>query len=272
MTDKIDENALPISAGESTFVAFIIFINNLKSNFIKMKQKLNLLMTLLVSMMGYAHHIWLETKPVAELGGKHEVRLYFGDMEEVTPVAQWFSDLKEVEVIVQTPSGKVIKLETEDKGLYSAGYFEATEKGIYTVSFNHLVKDAFKGMKIRYQSVGFVSTDASINKKLTLGDKDYFQLVLQTKIKDGKRNYQMLKSDHLSDKIKVRIELNGGEPKSVRVDKKGNFSFSPVNKDKYMLRFSSSKTVNEKYNGADVNVEYTSLVYVRGTEYVNYSN
>ena len=62
-------------------------------------------------------------------------------------------------------------------------------------------------MKIRYQSVGFVSTDASINKKLTLGDKDYFQLVLQTKIKDGKRNYQMLKSDHLSDKIKVRIEL-----------------------------------------------------------------
>lgn len=230
-----------------------------------MKKVLSLLMFCAVTMFAYAHQIWLETKTSATLGSRHEVKIYFGEMNSITPVAKWFSNLRDIEVQLISPSGKITKLDKEAQENYYSAYFTADEKGVYKVSVNHLVKDSFKGMKIRYQSVGYVATETS-GKKITLGDKDFLQLELSPKA--GNYSYKMLKNKAMKGTNKAEVALKDGTESSIKLAKNGAFTYEPTTKDSYAIALVCKIPIKEVYNEKEVTWDYNILTYATGGELI----
>ena len=126
----------------------------------KMRRLLTLLMLCSVAWM-QAHTIWLETKTLAKLNEKHEIKIFFGEFgEEPTPTAKWFSNLKDLELKIISPMGKefIIREKTQNDKHYSS-FFTPMEKGTYKIIIKHLVADVHRKKKITYQSIAFFTTN-----------------------------------------------------------------------------------------------------------------
>ena len=162
-----------------------------------------------------------------------------------------------------SPSGKEQILEKQQKESYYAAFFTPTEKGIYTISVNHLVKDVFKGMKITYQSVAFVSVDSKENKEFVFGDLP-LQLSFDASVPKTEKTkvFKFLKEGRMAEKERVSITSENGWSMSYRTSNKGEIKFVPLWKGKYLVEFSWSKKEEGEHNGASYQSDYQTINYL----------
>ncbi|WP_057939409.1 hypothetical protein [Algoriphagus resistens] len=86
-----------------------------------------------------AHALWIHTSSKAKKGEEHPYRIYYADYHEnaIEPVANWYSDVKEFELWLISPSGKKTKLEPTATDEYFRGAFVPEEDGEYRLEISH---------------------------------------------------------------------------------------------------------------------------------------
>ena len=191
-------------------------------------------------------YLWIETNTEAKVGDWHEVRVFFGEPNETnkpTPTERWYSDLNTLSLLLISPSGKVVTLEKKQAELYYYANFKVEEEGVYTLSINHLVAKVYKRMRLRYQSVAYVSTHP-LKETIIMGDKSFFRLGIVPAEKEGQ-------------KYKAFYKKRG----TVRTDKKGAFYFNPDTSDRYVLNLAKKKKHRGKHNDRKYLFDYIWLTF-----------
>lgn len=212
----------------------------------------------------YAHTIWLETKNTGKTNQTHEIRIFFGEPDEApTPAAKWFSNLKDLELKIISPTGKefLIKEKTQQTDYYSA-FFTPTEKGTYKISVRHLVADVYNKHKITYQSVTFVNVDAK-NEVIRLGSTPLEVQFSNNTPKIGEsKTIQLLSSGMVKAKGKLKIASENGWEKNLYSNEKGEVFFKPIWKGKYLLEYVNSQQISGQHNGKAYDTDYEVLTYM----------
>ena len=228
-----------------------------------MKRTFCFIVLLCLAMTAKAHTLWLETQTSGKLNKQHEVKIFFGELESPTFSEKWFSDIKDVEVKLIYPSGKEEILQKKQRENHYTTFFTPTEKGIYTLSVNHLVKDIFKDMKITYQAVAFVNVDSKEKKQMRLGNVPVQLSIENSDIKAGAESkIIILKDGTLADKERVNITFENGWGQSFRSNNKGEVSFKLPWKGKYMVQYSSPKKEESTHNGVSYKTDYQTITFI----------
>ena len=140
-----------------------------------MKMRYLWILLALLAQQAMGHAIWIEPTQRQDrrlARGAH----FFGEPNETnkpTPTAKWYSDLNTLSLSLISPSGKETILEKKQAEWCYYAHFKVEEEGVYKLNINHLVAKVYKRMRLRYQSVAFVSTKP-LTETVILGDKSFF--------------------------------------------------------------------------------------------------
>lgn len=219
---------------------------------------------LLLTIPANAHAIWIETNTKAKVGDLHEVRIFFGEPNETnkpTATEKWYSDLNTLSLSLTSPSGKVMILEKKQAEWYYYAHFKVEEEGVYKLSINHLVAKVYKRMRLRYQSVAFVSTQP-LTETIVMGDKSFFQLGIVPTEKEGVQQYQAFYKKRKFKKEKVTFDFSVDKSTTLYTDKEGALSFSPEVPNRYVVNLAKQKKHRGKHNDKKHLFDYIWLTYL----------
>ncbi|REE00445.1 DUF4198 domain-containing protein [Marinoscillum furvescens] len=98
------------------------------------------LLLCLMSYLGMAHYLWIETPEIGKLNKSHQVKVYFGEytygaIED--PNSETFAGVKYFKLWVVSPSGQKEHIDVEAGENAFVGSFIPKEKGTYTVTMNN---------------------------------------------------------------------------------------------------------------------------------------
>ncbi|MDO4224365.1 MAG: hypothetical protein Q4C75_00535 [Bergeyella zoohelcum] len=228
-----------------------------------MKSIFNLLAVCLFALV-QAHTVWLETKSTASQNQKHEVKVFFGELDSPTPTAKWFSDIKDIKIKVVSPSGKEFILDKTQQEKYYSGIFNTDEKGVYTISVNHLVKDTHRKMKITYQSVAFVNVGSKGASSEKIFGAEPVQIGMNTLVPQVKETkaLKLYKQGKAVAKEKSVIKADNGWEMTLRTNENGDATFNPLWKGKYLVEYPFSEKVNGTHNGQEYDTDYKMITYL----------
>lgn len=108
-------------------------------NILKMKSMCLALMLTMIIVGAQAHALWIHTASNAEKGKPHPFKIYYADYHEnaIESVADWYSDVKEFELYLISPSGEKSKLNPTATAEYFEGSFTPEEEGEYRLEISH---------------------------------------------------------------------------------------------------------------------------------------
>ncbi|WP_146260411.1 DUF4198 domain-containing protein [Algoriphagus chordae] len=132
---------------------------------------LTLMLTMLIVGV-QAHALWIHTASTSELGQAHPYKVYYADYHEnaIEPVAKWYSDVKEFELWLISPSGKKTKLEPTATNEYFEGSFTPDEKGEYRLQISHTADPG--DSKTAYQFNAYAQVWVGKGKAAAIPDSD----------------------------------------------------------------------------------------------------
>lgn len=210
-----------------------------------------------------AHTIWIETNTFAKTNQKHEIKIFFGELDSPTPTAKWFSDIKDLEIKIISPSGNEfsIKEKVQNEKYYSS-FFTPTEYGTYIINVKHLVKDTFKKMKITYQTVAFVKTNQN-EQEVKLGSNPFAYEVSNTKFNLNKeKSIRLFFEGEAKSKQKLKIVADNNWEQSLYSNVHGKVTFKPLWKGKYLLEMVNSQKKQGEHNGQPYEIDYEMITYL----------
>ncbi|MCE7053965.1 DUF4198 domain-containing protein [Algoriphagus sp. AGSA1] len=108
-------------------------------NTTKFKSAYLTMMLFMLVIGAQAHALWIHTSSKSEIGQVHPYKIYYADYHEnaIEPVEKWYSDVKEFELWLVSPSGKKTKLEPTATEEYFEGSFIPEESGEYRMQISH---------------------------------------------------------------------------------------------------------------------------------------
>lgn len=105
-----------------------------------------------------AHALWIETSAQGKKGTSQDVKIYFGEFgtDDISQATEWFSDLKDFNLILITPDKQEINLPVKAAGdAYQASFIPKME-GTYHLAVRKVVKDVYYGFKLNYNATAAV--------------------------------------------------------------------------------------------------------------------
>lgn len=218
-------------------------------------KKLIFLCILCMSVWANAHTIWLETNTNGKLNKPHQVKVFYGEFEDPNFTHKWFSDLKDFKLVLISPSGKQEILEKKQEEAYFSSFFTPTENGTYTLWVKHIPKDTFREMKITYQAVAFVNVGKVSEKEFVTGEN--FQLgFLNTNPKLNKKYMVKTIKDGAVTKGEILVEFKNGWQRPERSNVRGEASFTPLWKGKYLVSHRLSTAEEGEHNNKAYKTNY----------------
>ena len=120
----------------------------------------------------HAHALWIHTASKSEIGKEHPYKIYYADYHEnaIEPVAKWYSNVKEFELWLVSPSGKKTKLQPTATEAYFEGSFTPEEAGEYRMQISHTADPG--DSKTAYQFNAYAQIWVGKGKASTLPDLD----------------------------------------------------------------------------------------------------
>lgn len=205
-----------------------------------------------------AHSIWVSTEPVVQLNQPHEIKVYFGEPDDITPTNDWFSDLKDFTLTVTSPSGKQLKV--SDRKQLTDHYsltFTPTEKGVYVIHLKHTTKDLYGKTKLTYFSGALAATQADIATSKTIGEKPLQLQMNATPLQVNQEKKAILLANGQPKKgEKLVVEAENTWKKDLYANDKGEVSFTPLWQGKYQLAYSLSTDEKGNHNGKPFESHY----------------
>lgn len=187
-----------------------------------------------------AHALWIHTASKAEKGTAHPYKIYYADYHEnaIEPVADWYSDVKEFELWLISPSGKKTKLEPTATAEYFEGSFVPEEDGEYRMEISHTADPG--DSKTAYQFNAYAQVWVGKGKSKAKVDTD---LAL---IKNAKSSeYEVLyKGKPLAEGDVIVLDPNA-ESHELKTDKKGKASLNLTAKGVYFAEATHTEKLPE---------------------------
>ncbi len=218
----------------------------------------------LCSLSGFAHAIWIESSPQAQLGQAHTVRVYFGEYtEDVTAADKWFSDLKDFTLVLLTPEGKTLPLKAKPAQDYFEADFVPEMKGVYTVVLEHTAKDVYHGYRLAYNAVALVNvgnTDAPVavsGKQIKVSPVTGAAVKVQDTV-----HFSCFRPAGLEGEQEVEVIAPNGWVRKVYADKTGASSFVPLWPGKYMIEMIVKKDVEGTHEGNPYTTDFHCATYM----------
>lgn len=197
-----------------------------------------------------AHAIWIESNSKAVKNQGHEVKIFYGEYPsgELEPTAKWFSDLKDLEVWVLSPSQKRTKLVLTDATDHLKGSFVPQEDGVYYISTAHSTRELGGKTKYEFSSVlpvtlGKATTAASLPKQA-------LAVISQPGVytADQQIELQVLRGGEVFQGVEVMIMSPEGWVKTIKTNEKGLVTFTPLQKGNYVIEASDYKEEAGEWN------------------------
>jgi uncharacterized GH25 family protein len=209
------------------------------------------LATYFVSENASAHAVWIQSNPKANKNKAHEVNVFYGEYPsgETDSTAKWYSDLKNLEVWVVSPSQRKTKLVLKDLATHLTASFTPEEDGLYYISSVHEAKDLGGTTKYEFSSlVPILSGKAgpavipapSIPLAIVFEPKPYrSNEVIEIQVK---------KASDAFAAGEVLIMSPEGWVKTMKTDDQGKVSFNPPVKGRYVIEASDYKKEAGNWN------------------------
>ncbi|WP_192346877.1 DUF4198 domain-containing protein [Algoriphagus sp. Y33] len=197
-----------------------------------------MLMMLIVSVQ--AHALWIHTASNAEKGKEHPYRIYYADYHEnaIEAVANWYSDVKEFELWLISPSGKKTRLEPTATVEYFEGTFLPEEEGEYRMEISHTADPG--DSKTAYQFNAYAQVWVGKGKSKAKVDTD---LAL---IKNANSSeYELLYKGKPLAEGDVMVLGPNAETQELKTGKKGKVSLDLANKGVYFAEATHTEKLPE---------------------------
>lgn len=200
-----------------------------------------------------AHAIWIQSAYKATKNKAHEINVFYGEFPEGQPdaVAKWYSDLKDLEVWIISPTQKKIKLDLKDVSTHLTSSFIPDEDGVYYITTVHCTKDLGGTTKYEFSSivpvaVGYVVAEvlAPVSTLAILAEAKSYRAMRPIELQINKDGSALTKGN-------VLIMSSGGWVKTIQSDAKGKIFFTPPFKGRYVIEVSSSAKESGKWNEQD---------------------
>lgn len=225
-----------------------------------MKKICSALLAFFALLSASAHSLWIETAPTGQLAQLHEIRIFFGQPEKdkPTPTEKWFSNLREVQVQLISPSGKEIALPAlTPTATYYTTSFTPTEEGTYRVRIDHSVRNVHRERRITYLSESFIHVGKSTANRLRMGSpRLQFDLPTQALISGHKYDWRFFENKRSYAKGNVEIVLPSITSDYLELNKKGSCTFAPTEKGKHFVVV----THNDKQAGTHHGTPYKTHI------------
>ncbi len=198
-----------------------------------------------------AHAIWIETAPYGAPAKAHTVRIYYGEYEvrKLENTADWYSDLRDLEVYVSQPGHEKIKLSLADKGSYLETTFVPQQKGLYFVSTSHATKEL--GGTMRYEFTSQVAVLVGNDPAKTLFDALPYQLYVspQEYTKGDKITVYLTNDGQALAEQDIVVMSPSGWSKHYTSDNQGRVIVDALWEGVYVVEFGHTTQVNGTWHG-----------------------
>ncbi len=218
---------------------------------------------LFLSINSFAHAIWIETKANGKKGQSQEVNIYFGEYadNERDSVATWFSNLRDVKLLLVLPDGTKQPLNLEAAVNHYTSSFTPTKDGVYALSIVHTVADVYGNAKIEY----YASASVSVNSDDLSPLKGATLLAIQPKRIDARVHQPVslavFNNAVFLPKAKVVIASPDGWTKTIYADDTGTITFTPVTTGRYMIEAIRSDKTPGTHGGKPYNAVTHLVTY-----------
>jgi len=218
----------------------------------KTKLLITLFISIIATQMSFAHALWIETSSNGSLNKKHTVKVFYGEYAEqaIDPVDKWYSDVKDFDLYLISPSGTKTKLDKKSNIDHFESEFIPSENGTYTLSIVHGAKEPYETMRFEFSSVAFVT----VGKGQATSTKAPFHLKPNnSNPKVGNDLEISVLNDGLGQKeTEVIIMGPEGWTKTVHSDENGKISFKPLAVGKYIIEASKTEDKAEEWDGKKI--------------------
>jgi uncharacterized GH25 family protein len=216
-------------------------------------QPILLVMTLILGgQVAMAHAIWIESKAVASKNQEHSVKIFYGEYAsgEIENTDKWYSDLKNIEVWVHTPSQKKVKLQLVDQQNHLSSSFVPSEDGTYYISTVHTAKELGGTTKYEFSSLLPVQVGRTpLNK--TIAIEQPLSVNRQTDLLKQNAKITLLvqhKGKPLGN-AEVIVMSSSGWTRTYKSDSQGLVSFDPLWKGAYVIEASNYQPETGNWEG-----------------------
>ncbi len=200
-----------------------------------------MILLLLGGQVAMAHAIWIESASVAQKNQSQDVKVFYGEYAsgEIEKTDKWYSDLKNIEVWLHTPSKKRVKLQLEDKQDYLQSSFLPSEDGVYYITTVHTAKEL--GGTTKYEFSSFLPVkvgNEAVNRDMSIVQP--LSVSVQTDIsgQNSKINALVSKNGKPLENAEVIVMSSSGWSKTFKSDSQGQVSFDPLWKGPYVIEAS----------------------------------
>lgn len=203
------------------------------------------------SQLASAHAVWLESAPRGIPAKEHTVRVYFGEYatKEFDKTADWYSDLRDLEVSVLQPDQSHVKLSLVDKGSHLEATFIPQQNGTYFVSTSHATKEL--GGTMRYEFTSQVAIQVGKEAALAGSGALPYQLITSPQeyaIGDQVEVF-LLKDGTALPEQDVLVMSPSGWSKHYKSDAQGKVVIETLWKGIYVVEFGHTTKVDSTWHG-----------------------
>ncbi|MCH7409521.1 DUF4198 domain-containing protein [Belliella sp. DSM 111904] len=215
-----------------------------------MKKKINLLLFTFLAFVGsaWSHALWIETDANGQLNIKQEIKIFYGEYAEqhIEPIADWYSDVKNFDLWLVTPSGKKQKIETSPLENHYLAYFTPTEEGLHQIFISHEAKDLGGKTLYQFNTTSIVKVGNTKNKL----NHEHLNIDLKL-IPHDKNNFTVYFKGTPEPNVAVELTGPSGWTKVFQSDANGKISLETPWEGSYMLEATkSTKESGEHHENA----------------------
>lgn len=210
------------------------------------------LLTVVSIIKTQAHALWLQAPATAKKGQATEVRVFFGEYheKEADSAQKWFSNLKNFELQLISPTGKITKLDAvADTKSYKAN-FTPSEDGTYLLSVVHHVADVYSKAKIEYYAfaqtvVGKASNNVAFPQAALLNFKPSKPFGKTGQVTPLTLSF---KNDKKADQ-KIEVITPAFAKEEIKTDANGVVNFTPKQAGPYFIEAFVEEKATGEQNG-----------------------
>ncbi|WP_346235962.1 DUF4198 domain-containing protein [Niabella insulamsoli] len=232
-----------------------------------MKKVVLVLLMLCTCQLMWAHAIWIETQPVGQKNKAQEVKVFFGEYadKDITPAAQWFSDLKNFKIVAIAPDGSSTTLATAMASDHYKTSFTPTQDGVYTISLEHPVKDLYHGTKLYYFSSATVKVGSGDKGNAPTANKNLLSLLHKDAAsvkKGGEVKVRALFEGKPAKHKEIKVFAPNGWSKTLWANEAGEVSFIPLWEGKYQVEIAHTDNTAKEENGNKIEKTFNAATYM----------
>ena len=202
-----------------------------------------------------AHALWIETSAEGKINQKHTVKVFYGEyaQQQIEPIDEWYSDVKDFDLYLISPNGEKTKLEKKAKGDHFISEFLPTTNGTYAISVIHAAKEAYQSMRFEFSSLALVNIGE--NRTLPKELPFHIETASHSRILNSTMELQVFHENKALPETEVAVMGPDGWSKSLKTDANGKIYFKPFIRGKYIIE--ASQIIDKVENWSGQNIEKT---------------